>query len=153
MDDAKAFVSFLDKQQAVDSNRKLGITGYCMDGPLAMRTATAMPDRVGAAATFHGGGLVTDQTDSPHKLIPTMKAQFLIAIAANDDAKEPTAKGILRDAFARAKLPAEIEVYAGTKHGWCPTDSPVYDHDQAERAWDRMLALFNRSLKGTPLSD
>jgi carboxymethylenebutenolidase len=151
--DAKAFVSFLDKQQAVDPNRRLGTTGYCMGGPFVMRTAAAMPDRVGAAATFHGGGLVTDQADSPHKLIPAMKAQFLIAIAANDDAKEPTAKDTLRDAFARAKLPAEIEVYAGTKHGWCPTDSPVYDHDQAEKAWGRMLALFSRSLKGTLSSD
>jgi carboxymethylenebutenolidase len=144
--DAEAFVSFLHGQGAVDPNRKMGTTGYCMGGPLVMRTAAAMPDRVGAAATFHGGGLVTDQVDSPHKLIPTMKAQFLIAIAANDDAKEPIAKDTLRDAFARAKLPAEIEVYAGTKHGWCPTDSPVYDHDQAERAWSRMLALFGRTL-------
>lgn len=144
--DAKAFVAYLDGQSAVDGTRKIGTTGYCMGGPLALRTAGAVPDRVGAAATFHGGGLVTDQPDSPHLLIPKMKAQFLIAIAENDDAKEPTAKDTLRTAFAAAKLPAEIEVYAGTKHGWCPTDSPVYDHDQAEKAWSRMLALFTRAL-------
>lgn len=144
--DAKAFVAFLDQQSAVDKKRKIGTTGYCMGGPLVMQTAAAVPDRIGAGATFHGGGLATDKPDSPHLLIPTMKAQFLIAIARNDDAKEPAAKDTLRDAFARAKLPAEIEVYAGTKHGWCPTDAAVYDHDQAEKAWSRMLALFSRSL-------
>ena len=144
--DAKAFVGFLDSQSATDTKKKVGTTGYCMGGPLVMRTAANVPDRIGAAATFHGGGLVTDKTDSPHLAIPSMKAQFLIAIAENDDQKEPATKDTLRDAFAKAKLPAEIEVYAGTKHGWCPTDSPVYDHDQAEKAWTRMLALFKRAL-------
>jgi carboxymethylenebutenolidase len=144
--DAKAFVAFLDQQAAVDTKRKLATTGYCMGGPLVLRTAACLPDRVGAAATFHGGGLVTDKPDSPHLLIPQMKAQFLIAIAENDDAKDPAAKDTLRTAFAQAKLPAEIEVYVGTKHGWCPTDSQVYDHDQAEKAWGRMLALFGRSI-------
>jgi carboxymethylenebutenolidase len=144
--DANAFVEFLDRQSEVDVKRKIGTTGYCMGGPLVLRTAAAMADRVGAGATFHGGGLVTDKPDSPHLLVPRMKAQFLIAIAESDDAKEPSAKDTLRDAFAAAKLPAEIEVYAGTKHGWCPTDSPVYDHDQAEKAWSRMLALFKRAL-------
>jgi carboxymethylenebutenolidase len=146
--DAKAFVAYMDQQAAVDTKRKIGTTGYCMGGPLVMRTAAALPDRVGAGATFHGGGLVTDKPDSPHLLIPQMKAHFLIAIAANDDAKEPASKDTLRKAFEQAKLPAEIEVYAGTKHGWCPTDSPVYDHDQAEKAWSRMLALFKGSLSG-----
>jgi carboxymethylenebutenolidase len=146
--DAKAFVSFLDAQAAVDTQRKIGTTGYCMGGPLVLRTAASLPDRIGAGATFHGGGLVTDKPDSPHLLIPVMKAHFLIAIAANDDAKEPAAKDTLRDAFAKAKLPAEIEVYAGTQHGWCPTDSPVYDHDAAEKAWERMLALFKTTLAG-----
>ena len=144
--DAKAFVAFLDQQAAVDTKRKLGTTGYCMGGPLVMYTAAGLPGRIGAGATFHGGGLVTDKSDSPHLRIPDMKAQFLIAIAASDDAKEPTSKDSLREAFAKAKLPAEIEVYAGTKHGWCPTDSQVYDHDQAEKAWSRMLALFSRAL-------
>ncbi|HZP10904.1 MAG TPA: dienelactone hydrolase family protein [Nevskiaceae bacterium] len=144
--DAPAFVSFLDQQPATDTKKKVGTTGYCMGGPLVFRTAANVPDRIGAAATFHGGGLVTDKPDSPHLSIPKMKAQFLIAIAANDDEKEPKSKDTLRDAFAQAKLPAEIEVYAGTKHGWCPTDSPVYDHDQAEKAWSRMLALFKRAL-------
>ncbi len=120
--------------------------GYCMGGPLVMRTAAALPDRVGAGASYHGGGLATDKPDSPHLLIPAMKASFLIAVAANDDEKDPAAKDTLRAAFAQAKLPAEIEVYAGTKHGWCPTDSPVYDHDQAEKAWVRTLELFGRAL-------
>jgi carboxymethylenebutenolidase len=146
--DAKAFVDFLDRQAAVDTKRKLGTMGYCMGGPSVMYTAAGVPARIGAGATFHGGGLATDKPDSPHLLIPRMKAQFLIAIAANDDARDPKAKDTLRDAFAKAKLPAEIEVYAGTKHGWCPTDSHVYDHDQAEKAWGRMLALFDRSLAG-----
>jgi carboxymethylenebutenolidase len=140
--DARAFVGFMDQQKATDTGRKVGTSGYCMGGPLVMRTAAALPDRIGAGATFHGGGLATDKPDSPHLLIPMMKASFLIAVAANDDEKDPAAKDTLRAAFAQAKLPAEIEVYAGTKHGWCPTDSPVYDHDQAEKAWSRMLALF-----------
>lgn len=144
--DAKALVGFLDQQSAVDTNRKVGTTGYCMGGPLVLQTAAAVPDRIGAGATFHGGGLATDKPDSPHLLIPGMKAQFLIAIAENDDAKEPEAKNVLREAFAKAKLPAEIEVYAGTKHGWCPTDAAVYDHDQAEKAWSRLLDLFKRAL-------
>ncbi len=144
--DAKAFVAFLDQQKAVDIGRKIGTAGYCMSGPLVLAAAAAVPDRIGAGATFHGGGLATDKPDSPHRLIPSMKAQFLIAIADSDDAKEPAVKDMLRAAFAQAKLPAEIEVYQGTQHGWCPPDSPVYDHAQAEKAWDRMLALFGRAL-------
>jgi carboxymethylenebutenolidase len=144
--DAKAFVSYLDSQPAVDKKRKIGTTGYCMGGPFVFRTAAAFPDRIGAGATFHGGGLVTDKPDSPHLLIPQMKAHFLIAIAANDDEKQPEAKDVLREAFAKAQLPAEIEVYAGTMHGWCPPDSQVYNHDQAERAWSRLLVLFGNSL-------
>lgn len=144
--DAKAFVPWLDQQPQVDTRKKIGTTGYCMGGPLVFRTAAAFPERIGAAATFHGGGLVSDKPDSPHLLIPQMKAHFLIAIAENDDAKQPTAKDTLREAFAKAKLPAEVEVYTGTQHGWCPTDSHVYNHDQAEKAWGRMLVLFKESL-------
>ena len=144
--DAKAFVSWLDGQGAVDKKRKMATTGYCMGGPLTMRTAAAFPDRIGAGASFHGGGLVTDQPDSPHLLVPKMKAHYLIAIAANDDQRQPEAKDVLRKAFEKAKLPAEIEVYAGTMHGWCPPDAKVYDHDQAEKAWARMLALFKTAL-------
>ncbi len=144
--DAQAFIGFLDRQQSVDSNRKMGTMGYCMGGPFTMRTAAALPDRVGAAASFHGGGLVTDQPDSPHLLVPQMKAQYLFAIAANDDENQPEAKDVLRDAFAQASLSAEIEVYDGAMHGWCPPDSQVYDEPQAERAWSRLLALFTRAL-------
>ena len=144
--DAKAFVTFLDAQEAVDVTRKIGTTGYCMGGPIVLRTAAAVPDRVGAGATFHGGGLVTDQPDSPHLLIPEMDAAFLIAIAENDDGKEPGAKEVLRDNYDVMGLEAEIEVYEGTLHGWCPPDSQVYNEAQAERAWTRMLALFDRAL-------
>jgi carboxymethylenebutenolidase len=144
--DAKAFVAYLDNQPTVDKKRKMGTTGYCMGGPFVMRTAAAFPDRVGAGATFHGGGLATDKPDSPHLLIPKMKAHFLIAIAENDDQREPEAKNMLRESFANAKLPAEIEVYAGTKHGWCPPDSQVYNAEQAEKAWSRMMVLFKAAL-------
>lgn len=146
MTDARAFVAWLDAQDAVDSSRQIGTTGYCMGGPIVMRTAAAVPDRVGAGATFHGGGLASDAPDSPHLLIPQMEASFLIAIAENDDASDPDAKVKLREAFDAAGLDAEIEVYEGTQHGWCPLDSRVYHEEQAERAWTRMLALFETAL-------
>ena len=144
--DAQAFVGFLDNQLSVDSNRKMGTMGYCMGGPFTMRTAAAVPDRIGAAASFHGGGLVTDQPDSPHLLVPRMQAHYLFAIAANDDENQPEAKDVLRDAFAQVGLPAEVEDYDGAMHGWCPPDSRVYNEPQAERAWSRLLALFTRAL-------
>ena len=144
--DATAFVAYLDGQAAVDKKRKMGTTGYCMGGPFVFRTAAAFPGRVGAGATFHGGGLATDKPESPHLLIPKMKANFLIAIAENDDQREPEVKNILRESFAKAHLPAEIEVYAGTKHGWCPPDSAVYNAEQAEKAWGRMMVLFKTAL-------
>jgi len=144
--DATTFITYLDQQASVDKKRKVGTMGYCMGGPLTMRTAAALPDRVGAAASFHGGGLVNDKPESPHLLIPKIKAQYLFAIAENDDQKQPDAKDVLRAAFAQAKLPAEIEVYTGTLHGWCPTDSRVYNQEQAEKAWSRLLALFSKAL-------
>jgi carboxymethylenebutenolidase len=144
--DAIAFITWLDSQKAVNKGRKIATTGYCMGGPFVMRTAAAVPNRVGAGATFHGGGLATDKPDSPHLLIPTMKASFLIAIAANDDEKEPKAKETLRASFDAAKLPAEIEVYTGAMHGWCPPDGAVYNKEAAEKAWSRQLALFEKAL-------
>ena len=144
--DARAFVSFLDSQPSVDRNRKIGTMGYCMGGPITMRTAAAVPDRIGAGASFHGGGLVTDQPDSPHLLVPQMTAHYLFAIAENDDENEPEAKDVLRDTFAKAGLPAEIEVYDGALHGWCPPDTQVYNEPQAERAWSRLLVLFETAL-------
>ena len=144
--DAKAFISYLDQQPSVDKKRKMATTGYCMGGPFTMRTAAAFPDRIGAGASFHGASLATDAADSPHLLVPQMKAQFLIAIAENDDKREPEAKNMLRKAFDSAHLPAEIEVYAGAMHGWCPPDAAVYNHDQAEKAWSRMLVLFKTAL-------
>jgi carboxymethylenebutenolidase len=144
--DATAFIAFLDAQPSVDKKKKMGTTGYCMGGPFVFRTAAAHADRIGAAATFHGGGLVTDKPESPHLLIPQMKAQYLVAIAENDDTRQPEAKTVLKDAFAKANLSAEVEVYAGAQHGWCPPDSAVYNHDQAEKAWSRQLALFSKAL-------
>jgi len=144
--DARTFVSFLDAQPSVDSNRMMGTMGYCMGGPITMRTAAARPDRIGAGASFHGGGLVSDAPSSPHLLVPNMRAQYLFAVAENDDMSDPAAKNVLRQSFTAASLPAEIEVYAGTLHGWCPPDSAVYHEAQAERAWSRMLALFSAAL-------
>ncbi|MEO5597077.1 MAG: dienelactone hydrolase family protein [Novosphingobium sp.] len=140
--DAKAFVAFLDGQAAVDTARGIGSAGYCMGGPFTVLTAAAVPDRVRAAASFHGAALVTDQADSPHKLIASTKASFLFAIAKGDDARAPGDKDALRAAAAAAGRPAEIEVYPA-EHGWCALDAPVYDQVQADRAWARMLALFN----------
>ena len=144
--DARAFVSFLDQQTAVDTGRKIGTTGYCMGGPIVMRTVAAVPDRLGAGATFHGGGLATDADDSPHLLIPNTTAHMLHCVAANDDENDPEAKNTLREAYAAAGIPAEIEVYEGTLHGWCPPDSQVYNEAQAERAWSRLLVLFESAL-------
>jgi len=144
--DANAFVNYLDRHSAVSNDRKIGTMGYCMGGPIIMRTAAARPDRIGAAASFHGGGLASDADNSPHLLIPQMEADFLIAIAENDDAGDPEAKNTLRESFAAAGLEAEIEVYAGAQHGWCVTDSAVYHEEQAERAWSRVLALFENAL-------
>ena len=144
--DARAFVDFLDAQEAVDPDRKMGTTGYCMGGPITMRTAWARADRVGAGASFHGGGLVTDQPNSPHLLVAEMDAHYLFAIAENDDMEDPEAKNVLRETFDAAGLPAEIEVYEGALHGWCPPDSAVYNEAQAERAWSRLLVLFETAL-------
>jgi carboxymethylenebutenolidase len=146
MTDAKAFVAWLDTQQAVAKNRKIGTQGYCMGGPIAFRTAAAVPDRVGAVASFHGGGLVTDQPNSPHLQAAKSQAQFLIAIAANDDARSPNDKTVLKETLEKAHLPAEIEVYSGAAHGWCPPDSQVYNEPQAEKAWSRLLVLYGKAL-------
>ncbi|MCH4894227.1 dienelactone hydrolase family protein [Sphingomonas sp. SFZ2018-12] len=145
--DARTFVDWLDRQPQVDTRRGIGTTGYCMGGPMTMLTATERPDRVRAGASFHGGGLATDRPDSPHLGVPAMKAGFLFAVAENDDQRNPAEKDKLRDAYAAAKLPAEIEVYAGTLHGWCPPDSRVYNAAQAEKAWGRLLALFDGGLR------
>lgn len=144
--DGRAYLAFLDGQPSVDTSRKIGTIGYCMTGSYTLRLAAAMPQRVGAAASFHGGGLATGADDSPHLLAPQIKAGVLIAIAANDDEKDPGAKTLLREAFNNAGGNAEIEVYEDTLHGWCPPDSRVYNEAQAERAWGRLLALLQREL-------
>ncbi len=144
MTDAKAFIAWLDEQKSVAKNRRIGTQGYCMGGPMAFRTAAAVPDRVGAVASFHGGGLVTDAPNSPHLQASKTKAQFLVCIAENDDQRSPKDKTVLKETFEQAHLPAEIEVYTGSAHGWCPPDSRVYNEPQAEKAWSRLLTLYSK---------
>jgi carboxymethylenebutenolidase len=149
--DAIAYVAFLDAQKEVNKSKKIGTQGYCMGGALVVRTSATLPDRVGAGASFHGGGLVTDKPDSPHLLAPKIKARMYFGIASSDDVKQPDAKDKLKEAFAAAKVPAEIEVYP-TQHGWCIPDMPVrdgvpiYNKPEAERAWAKLVALYNSAL-------
>jgi len=143
--DAKAFIAWLDSRAEVDKGKKIGTIGYCMGGPIVFRTAAAVPNRVGAVGSFHGGGLTSNAPDSPHLLIPQTKAQFLVAIAENDDMRQPESKDILKKAFADAKVTAEVEVYKAA-HGWCPPDTTVYDRGESERAWSRMMAMFQKAL-------
>ncbi len=144
--DAKSYVAFLDAQPQTDRKKKMGVQGYCMGGPLTFRTAATAPERIGAAATFHGGGLVTDKPDSPHLLIPKMKAEMLCAVADNDDKRDPAAKDKLKEAFAAAHLKATVEVYEGCNHGWTVRGSQVYNEAGAERAWAELTALYKRDL-------
>ncbi len=150
--DAVAYVGFLDAQKEVNKAKKIGTQGYCMGGPLVMKTAAALPDRIGAGASFHGGGLVTDKPDSPHLLAPKIKARMYVGVASNDDARQPDAKDKLKEAFAAAKVTAEVEVYAGALHGWCVPDmpmqngAPIYNKPDAERAWGKLLALYKAGL-------
>jgi carboxymethylenebutenolidase len=150
--DAVAYVAFLDSQKEVNKAKKIGTQGYCMGGPLVVKTAAALPDRIGAGASFHGGGLVTDKPDSPHLLAPKIKARMYFGIASNDDTRQPDAKDKLREAFAAARVPAEIEVYPGALHGWCVPDmpqqngKPIYNEPDAERAWGKLVALYKVAL-------
>jgi carboxymethylenebutenolidase len=150
--DAVAYIGFLDAQKEVNKSKKIGTQGYCMGGPLVMKTAAAMPDRVGAGGSFHGGGLVTDKPDSPHLLASKIKARMYFGVAANDDMRQPDAKDKLKEAFEAAKNPAKIEVYAGSQHGWCmqdmpaPAGMPIYNKPDAERAWAELTALYKKAL-------
>jgi carboxymethylenebutenolidase len=151
MQDAAAYVKFLDSEASVDKKAKMGVVGYCMGGAMTVQAAAAVPARIGAGASFHGGGLVTDKPDSPHLLVPKMKAQYYFGIAANDDQRQPDAKTKLDAAFHAANLPAKIEVYEGTLHGWCVKDmplmagKPVYNEASAERAWNELVTLYKRA--------
>ncbi len=144
--DAKSYTAFLDQQPQTDKKKKMGVQGYCMGGPLTFRTAATVPDRIGAAATFHGGGLVTDKPDSPYLMIPKMKAEVLCCIADNDDKRDPSAKDKLKEAFAAAHLTATVEVFEGCDHGWTVRGSQVYNEAGAERAWSELTALYKRNL-------
>ena len=150
--DASAYIPFLDAQRNVDTSKKIGTQGYCMGGPLIVRTAAAFPDRIGAAASFHGGGLVTANPNSPHLLAPSIQARMYFGIASNDDATQPEAKDVLRETFADAGVVAEIEVYSDAQHGWCVTDMPaqggppIYNEVDAERAWGKLLELYEEAL-------
>jgi len=146
--DAVAYVAFLDAQKEVNKNKKIGTQGYCMGGPLVVKTAAALPNRIGAGGSFHGGGLVTDKPDSPHLLASKIKAHMYFGIASNDDMRQPDAKDKLKESFAAAKVPTEIEVYSASLHGWCVPDMPqqngmpIYNKPDAERAWAKLLALY-----------
>jgi carboxymethylenebutenolidase len=150
--DAQAHITFLDAQPQVDRTKKIGTQGYCMGGPPVLKTCAQVPERVGAGATFHGGGLVTDKPDSPHLLAPKIKARMYLAIAASDDMRQPDAKDKLREAFEEAHVTADVEVYAGTIHGWCVPDmpyqngKPIYNKPDAERAWSKLLILYRGTL-------
>ena len=150
--DAVAYVAFLDAQKPVNKSKKIGTQGYCMGGPLVVKTAAALPDRIGAGGSFHGGGLVTDKSDSPHLLAPKIKARMYFGIASNDDMRQPDAKDKLKEAFTAAKVPVEIEVYSGSLHGWCVPDmpqqngKPIYNKADAERAWGKLLALYKAGI-------
>ena len=149
---AIAYIAFLDSQSQVNKAKKIGTQGYCMGGPLVVKTAAALPNRVGAGASFHGGGLVTDKPESPHLLAPKIKARMYFGIASNDDARQPDAKDKLKQAFAAANVPAEIEVYPGALHGWCVPDmplqdgKPIYNKPDAERAWSKLVTLYKMAL-------
>jgi len=151
--DAAAYVAFLDEQKQVNKKKKIGTQGYCMGGPLVVRTAASLPDRIGAGGSFHGGGLVTDKPDSPHLLASKIKAHMYFGIATSDDSRQPDAKDKLKEAFAAAHVPAEIEVYAGSQHGWCvsdmpkqPNGMPIYNQADADRAWGKLVALYKVGL-------
>jgi carboxymethylenebutenolidase len=149
--DATAYIAFLDAQKQVNKSKKIGTQGYCMGGPLVMKTCATVPDRVGAGGSFHGGGVVTDKPDSPHLLVPKMRSQMYFGIAANDNMRQPDQKDKLKEAFSSAHLVAEIEVY-GSNHGWCvpdmPADAsgPIYNMADAERAWGKLIALYKNAL-------
>ena len=144
--DAQHYVAFLDQQAQTNKSKKMGVQGYCMGGPLTFRTAATQAQRIGAAATFHGGGLVTDKPDSPHLLIPKMKAEVLCCVAANDDQRDPKAKDVLKESFAAAHLKATVEVYEGCNHGWTVRGSQVYNEAGAEKAWAALTALYKSNL-------
>ena len=143
--DTAAYIGFLDQQKQVDRRKGVGVQGYCFSGPYTFRAAALLPGRVKAAASFHGGGLVTKDPNSPHLLIPTAKASFLVAIAQNDDQKKPDAKQVLKAAFTSAKRPATVEVYPAD-HGWCVAGSPTYNEPAAERAWHELSRLYRQTL-------
>jgi len=150
--DAPALIAWLDMQKEVDRNKKIGTQGYCMGGGLVVRTAAAVPNRVGAGASFHGGGLVTNNANSPHLLAPKIKARMYFGIATNDDMQQPDAKTKLKESFDAAKVPAEVEVYSMAQHGWCVPDmpagqaGPIYKKDDAEKAWAKLMALYKAAL-------
>ena len=144
--DATAYIAFLDALPQTNKKKKVGTQGYCMGGPLAFRTAGIAPSRVGAVASFHGGGLVTDAPTSPHLTLPVSQAEYLIAVADNDDKRDPADKEKLKVALDAAKRPSKIEVYAGAAHGWTIKGSQVYDEPAAEKAWTELLALYKRTL-------
>jgi len=142
--DTAAFIDWLGKNKHV-SKAKVGFTGYCMGGAFVVRAAAVRPDRVGAGASWHGGGLTTAAPDSPHLLAPKIKAAMYFGIAQDDDAKQPESKTILKDAFDKTGNPAGVEIYKAN-HGWCVPGSAAYNEAEAERGWGELLKLYRRAL-------
>jgi carboxymethylenebutenolidase len=152
--DAIAYIAFLDAQKQVDKTKKIGTHGYCIGGRMVVHTAAAVPGRVGAGGSFYPGlgNMVTDKPNSPHLLAPKIKARIYFALASDDDMDYPDVKNKLREAFAAAKVPTEIEVYPHARHGWCTPDMPpengksAYNKPDAERAWRKLLSLYKATL-------
>jgi carboxymethylenebutenolidase len=144
--DAIAYINFLDSQPQVRKSRKIGVLGYCLGGAYVLKSAALIPERVRAGGSFHGGFLATGKPDSPHLLAPKMKARLYLAIASDDDKREPEVKDKLRTAFDAAKVHAEIEVFPDARHGFCVSDSKAFNQADAERAWSKLVALYKASL-------
>ena len=146
MVDAKACLDWLARQPGVKPG-KVGVTGYCMGGSIALRAAGLFPDRIAAAASFHGGNMATDADDSPHKLAPQIKAKVLVGGADEDRGFDEAQCDRLAAALEAAGVDADVSIWKGLKHGWVPADMPVHDAAGAERHWKALIGLFDATLK------
>ncbi|WP_437595458.1 dienelactone hydrolase family protein [Sorangium sp. So ce590] len=144
--DTEAFLAFLAAEPDVRS-LSIGTTGYCMGGGLSLSAAGQFPDRVIAAASYHGGNLATDDPESPHLLAPRVRARVYVAGAVEDASFPDQQKQRLSDALEQAGVQHTVETYAGAKHGWVPSDSAVYNEAASERHYQTLLALFDATLK------
>ena len=144
-EDTRYFLDYLDTRSDV-KGKKVGTVGFCMGGGMAIAAAGTWPDRVGAAASYHGGRLAVDEPNSPHLLAPKIKAEVYVAGADNDQSYPPEMHEALKKAFDEAGVNYRAEIYEGAMHGWMKPDFPIYNEEAAERGWREMLALFGRAL-------